>query len=345
MEPNEAKQLVVKAGLELIHSGLIARTWGNVSCRIDDKHFAITPSGRDYQTLTPEEIVEVKIEDLSYAGRIKPSSEKGIHGAVYRTRSDINFVIHTHQENASALSAAGLDYFRPVTPHSELSKTVVCAKYALPGTKSLCKNVTAALEISSGNAIILRHHGTLCIGENYEKTFLTAGQLEKASGDFLNAKGAGIQAYPQPWNNQTDEVYEALQKAWASSGRKGVLLINTDFDVVRFSHQGLSMRPLLDDFAQIVGTQIKTVENNNALIFTSLNSVSAVLVRGLGAVCWGACEADAEAVSMILRKNCKAYFAAKAFGKQNYIRPWEAFLMRTVYLKKYSKMNEKNQGK
>jgi hypothetical protein len=102
MDQNEGKNLVVKAGLELVRSGLIARTWGNVSCRIDGETFAITPSGREYHSLTADDIVTVKIKDLSYEGSIKPSSEKGIHAAVYQLYPDMNFVIHTHQENASS---------------------------------------------------------------------------------------------------------------------------------------------------------------------------------------------------------------------------------------------------
>lgn len=154
MERNEAKNLVIKAGLELVHSGLIARTWGNVSCRIDENTFAVTPSGREYSSLSTNDIVEVSINDLSFSGEIRPSVEKGIHAAVYRLHPEINFVIHTHQENASALSATGLDYFEPSSEFSELGKIVICAKYALPGTKSLCRNVTDALKISSGNAMI-----------------------------------------------------------------------------------------------------------------------------------------------------------------------------------------------
>ena len=44
MDIMEAKQLVIKAGIEVVEYGLIARTWGNISCRVDDKKFVITPS-------------------------------------------------------------------------------------------------------------------------------------------------------------------------------------------------------------------------------------------------------------------------------------------------------------
>jgi L-fuculose-phosphate aldolase len=342
MELNEAKNSVVKAGLELVHSGLIARTWGNVSCRIDGETFAITPSGREYQSLTADDIVEVKIKDLSYEGSIKPSSEKGIHAAVYQLFPEMNFVIHTHQENASAVSAAGLDYFVPVSDLSELGKAVICAKYALPGTKALIGNVAEALKISTGHAVLLKHHGTLCFGKSYEDAFLTARQLETASGAFINENGGQIQTeLPGEIRPLPNEI-KTLLAAWDASGGEGRILVNTDFDVVRYSRLNKSMKPLLDDFAQIIGTKIKTVKSDGKQIFPALKSVSAVFVKDLGAVCWGGNEMDAEAVSMILRKNCKAYFASSAFGRLKYIKPWECALMRQVYLKKYSRMAEEN---
>ena len=90
----EAKKLVVEAGKKLLETGLIARTWGNVSARISDTQFVITPSGRAYDTLTPDEVVVVNIDDCSHEGDIKPSSEKGIHADAYKHHPLVNFVIH-----------------------------------------------------------------------------------------------------------------------------------------------------------------------------------------------------------------------------------------------------------
>ena len=108
-ELEEAKKLVVAAGKKLVESGLIARTWGNVSARISDTQFVITPSGRAYETLTPEEVVVVNIEDCSYEGDIKPSSEKGVHAAAYRHHPTVDFVIHTHQKAATIVSITGME--------------------------------------------------------------------------------------------------------------------------------------------------------------------------------------------------------------------------------------------
>jgi len=184
----EARQAVVLAGRKLVESGLIARTWGNVSCRVDDNRFAITPSGRDYLTLKPEEIVEVSISDLSYSGSIKPSSEKGIHAEVYKLRPDINFVIHTHQDYASAASVLDTDSIPVSAGYPALGSEVPCAAYALPGTKKLRRNVVAALARTTGNAVIMKSHGALCFGRDCDETFKTAQELEKACEEFITGR-------------------------------------------------------------------------------------------------------------------------------------------------------------
>lgn len=188
MDINEAKSLVIKAGINLVESGLIARTWGNVSCRVDENTFVITPSGRSYNTLTPDEIVEVNINNLSYSGDIKPSSEKGIHAGAYKLRPDINFIIHTHQEYASAIAASALDLINLKSQEPLLNGNVICAKYALPGTKALRKNVISALKSSKTNAVIMKYHGALCFGKNYNEAFMVAEELEKGCEEFIVRK-------------------------------------------------------------------------------------------------------------------------------------------------------------
>ena len=185
MDINEAKSLVIKAGINLVNSGLIARTWGNVSCRVDEDSFVITPSGRSYNSLTPSDIVKVNIKDLSYEGDIKPSSEKGIHAEVYKLYKNINFVIHTHQENASVIAASAINSMYVKSSEKRLNGEVFSAKYALPGTKSLKKNVYETLKVSKTNAVIMKYHGALCFGKDYDETFRVAEELEKACSDYI----------------------------------------------------------------------------------------------------------------------------------------------------------------
>ncbi len=176
----EAAETVVKAGNRLVEEGLIARTWGNVSCRIDSSTFMITPSGKTYDSLTTKDIVAVNINDLSYFGNVEPSSERKVHAAAYRQRKDINFIIHTHQLNASALSplAVDLDVDEPEIKE-QVGEKVWSVPYALPGSTALMKNVEAVLARCTGKAYLMTSHGALCLGSDCNDSFITAMKLEE----------------------------------------------------------------------------------------------------------------------------------------------------------------------
>lgn len=165
---DEAKKLIIKAGLELVEKKLIARTWGNISARISDTEFVITPSGVPYDQVNENNLVVVKISDCSYSGNIKPSGEKKVHAAVYQIRPEVNFILHTHQNYATAVSVDG--------EHKEFAPV---AKYALPGTKTLVKNVAGVVEIYKNmDTFLMARHGALIVSKNYEDAFTKALILE-----------------------------------------------------------------------------------------------------------------------------------------------------------------------
>jgi len=192
MDILQAKMDVIAAGKRLLETGLIARTWGNVSARVDDTSFVITPSGKAYENLTPDDIVLVQLSDLSYEGDVKPSSEKGIHAQAYLLRPEVQFVVHTHQHNASIAAVMG----QPVVSQfwaDVLGESVPIAAYGLPGTKKLKNGVVAAMKQNPGaNAILMAHHGALCVGKDAEEAFKVADALEKACLGHLKNRLAEV---------------------------------------------------------------------------------------------------------------------------------------------------------
>ena len=74
----QARDLVVRAGHMLREKGLVERTWGNISARISETRFVITPSGLAYETMRPEHLAVYDYAHGSWHGPYKPSSEKGI---------------------------------------------------------------------------------------------------------------------------------------------------------------------------------------------------------------------------------------------------------------------------
>jgi len=178
----EARKLIIEAGHKLVEEKLIARTWGNISAKISESRFIITPSGLSYESLKPQDLVVIDISDCSWTGDIKPSSEKGIHAVAYSLRKDVNFIIHTHQLYASAVSVAGEDtQFAP------------CAGYGLPGTKKLRKEVEDSIRNNMDkNCFLMMRHGALCLGESFENAFENAYKLEQSSKDLFETKVAAI---------------------------------------------------------------------------------------------------------------------------------------------------------
>lgn len=314
MDVLKAKEQVVQAGKELSESGLIARTWGNVSARTGDGEFAITASGRDYMTLTPDEVIQISIDDLSYDGDVKPSSEKKVHREIYRLRDDVGFVIHTHQCNASAVSAMGLDKISLPGHYPGLSREIICAGYGLPGSKKLCKNTAAAVADSMGDAVIMSNHGAVCYGKSYEEAFEVARTLEKACGDYLRDLGV------EPWEPDKD-YYDG--EMW-----------NNSPVIMKYMEIRDVLKPYLDDFAQLIGMKLDVVDYDEAVLDKAMKEGRPLLVRRKGALCAASDESDREAVSMVIEKNCRAALAA--IGSDP-IPAFECFLMRQFYLRKYSK--------
>lgn len=315
MEIMQAKQQVIRAGIELSHSGLIARTWGNVSARTGEDEFAITASGKDYLTLTPEEVVQVKLSDLSYEGEIKPSSEMKVHREIYRLKPDAEFVIHTHQSNASAVSAMGLSEITFTKEWQGIGTKVLIGDYGLPGSKKLCRNTAKAVAASIGNAVIMRNHGAVCWGRSYEEAFEAAHALEEACGEYLKEIGV------TPWKKEHTEY-----GVW-----------NTDPCIMKYMEVRNVLKPYLDDFAQLVGPKLPIIDEDDDVIQDAIAEGTPLLVRGKGALCVGKTEDDAQAFRMVIEKNCRAALAAirsKPIGRI------ESHMMRRFFLKKYSKLKD-----
>jgi L-fuculose-phosphate aldolase len=352
----------------LAESGLIVRTWGNVSCRIDSSCFAITPSGMAYETMEPDDVVIVHTADQSYEGRIKPSSEKGIHARLYQLLPQINFVIHTHQVNASVAAVLGEDVEILDPKNREIiGERAVIAGYGLPGTKKLKKNVEKALARFTGRALLMANHGALCFGETRSRAFAVAQALEEECRRFLvpvppsppgktpaESRREGNTMIFQDFQGETRIALSSAAEGLSVEARLHLAVYRARRDVacilgsaepgaLRASLEGGVLKPLLDDFAQIAGASVAVVDGEGApdRLVRALRGRSAVLLKGRGALCCAGSREDAAAAALVLEKECLAYFAASARGPVKPIKPFECRLMRFVYLSRYAKKAQK----
>lgn len=143
----------------------------------------ITPSGVEYRTMTPQDIVEVSLKDSSYTGG-KPSSERHLHIEIYNTRKDIHGIVHNHGSFSSTVAAAR----REVPPILDdlaqiVGPRVRVADYALPGTKKLVRKTIRALK--GCNAVLLANHVAICIGRDVEKPSSAVRSWRKPANHLL----------------------------------------------------------------------------------------------------------------------------------------------------------------
>ncbi len=160
------KEELVELHLELPRNNLVAWTSGNVSARDPESGLiAIKPSGIRYEDLRPEHIVILDIDGNVKEGSLKPSSDTASHLYIYRHRSDVGGVVHTHSAYATAFAAVG----RPIPVvltaiADEFGGPIPCGEFALIGDEAIGKVVLES--IGQSPAVLLKNHGVFTIGKN-----------------------------------------------------------------------------------------------------------------------------------------------------------------------------------
>lgn len=163
---DQLKQELLELHLKLPENHLVAWTSGNVSGRDPGSGYVvIKPSGVEYEDLRPELMVVVDLDANIIEGTLKPSSDVYSHLYIYKHRSDVGGVVHTHSRYATAFAAVG----RPIPPvltaiADEFGGPIPCGGFALIGDEAIGKVVVES--IGSSPAVLLKNHGVFTIGKD-----------------------------------------------------------------------------------------------------------------------------------------------------------------------------------
>ena len=180
---------------ELIHwarqltaTGLTRNTSGNLSHRVEGG-FLVTPSGMDYATLEPADIVFVDFDGRA-EGRRLPSSEWRFHRDILTARPEAGVVLHAHSPFATSLACLreGIPAFHYMVAQAG-GADIRCAPYATFGTESLSAHAVAALE--DRRACLLANHGMIAIGADFARTFKLAVEVETLAEMYWRARQIG----------------------------------------------------------------------------------------------------------------------------------------------------------
>ena len=212
MKNLDQRNQIIEYSLKLNSTNLSPLRSGNISLRVkesDKEGYLITPSGKKYETLKPEDIVFMGLneDEEKKDSTNKPSSEWRFHRDIYVNKKGAQAIVHAHSPHATAVSSHG----KSIPPFHYMialagGEDIKCAEYSTFGTEELSKNVIKALENRS--ACLMSNHGQVAFGKNLEDTFELAQEIENICHQYIIALRLG-----KPKILSLEEMKKVLDKA------------------------------------------------------------------------------------------------------------------------------------
>lgn len=176
---NNIIEKIVSTAHHIYDKGMIIGKAGNISIIDESKEYIyITASGTDFKSLKYEDILKVKLDDLTYISSENkvPSMETDLHVNVYKNRSDINSVVHVHSPYATAFAFSKKRLCQQEGFGEITSEYIAEVDYYPPGSKKLALYTSDALK--NENAVLLKNHGVITIGKNIDEATLLCEYIE-----------------------------------------------------------------------------------------------------------------------------------------------------------------------
>ncbi len=167
---------------------LLTSSDGNISVRLGGERVLITAAGICKGRMDSDDLLVMDLtgEVIDSAKNRKPSSETPMHLEVYKQRSDIFAVIHSHPIFATALTVSGLEFPADILPEvMRTLKNVPITSYASPSSHEDAEVIRPW--IRNHDAIVLRQHGSLTVGKNLDEALIHLERIEHVAEVFWRA--------------------------------------------------------------------------------------------------------------------------------------------------------------
>ncbi len=206
MDYETQRRLMCELGRRMWDRGWVAANDGNLSRRLGEGLFLVTPAGVSKGALTTDMLIVVDGEGRPAPGSpssFRPSSETPLHLECYRRRPGVGGVCHAHPPAATAFACAHMGLTEPLLGETVMTLGhVPCAPYGRTGTAALPQAAGPLLE--GHDAVLLANHGALTLGADLEEAYWRMETLEHTAQIHLNVRilGGGIPLTP----DQTAEL-------------------------------------------------------------------------------------------------------------------------------------------
>lgn len=203
MDKNEVLVLregICRLGRRLFEMGFFSASDGNISARVDENTYLITPGSVSKGELTPHMLVLIdeKGNTLEAIEGCSPSSEGKLHLAVYQNRPDAGAVVHAHPLFSCVFACDGRGLDEMLLSEAALFLGPVPAvPYEAPGSSRLATGIVPYLDRHS--ALLLSNHGALTVGPSLTEAGFMMERLEFCAKVAYLSKAASM---GQPLNGE-----------------------------------------------------------------------------------------------------------------------------------------------
>lgn len=191
MDETRLREDICRFGRSLFERGLTPGSSGNISLRLDDGGWLVTPTNASLGFLDPARLSRLDAEGRLLSGD-KPTKEIPLHGALYETRGSARAIVHLHSTHSVAVSMLpGIDPKAVLPPLTAYYLMRVGATALVPYYRPGDPAVADAIRGLAGrySSVLLANHGPVVAGESLEAAVYATEELEETAKLHLLLRG------------------------------------------------------------------------------------------------------------------------------------------------------------
>ena len=203
----ETKEQVLWVAQEMLRSGLVEGTAGNVGARLPDGNAVLTPSSLNYLEMTLDDLVVCDLDGNVLEGERSPTTEKALHLAALRLHDNIDATMHCHAKHATMFALVR----EPIPAVIEefdvfVGGDVEVAEYRTTGTDELAEEIAG--RVATKACVLMANHGLFAVGKSPADVMHIAGLVERTAEIVWGAQRLGdVVPLPEETNTQFAGYY------------------------------------------------------------------------------------------------------------------------------------------
>ena len=191
MSEAKLREDICRFGRSLFERGLTPGSSGNISVRLPDGNWLVTPTNASLGFLDPARISRLDPQGRLLSGDA-PTKEIPLHAALYETRSAARAIVHLHSTHSVAVSMLPeIDPRAVLPPMTAYYLMRVGATALVPYYRPGDPAVADAIRGLAGqySAVLLANHGPVVAGDSLEAAVFATEELEETAKLYLLLRG------------------------------------------------------------------------------------------------------------------------------------------------------------